>query len=320
MTYQYNSDFQLISATSVSGGTEYYNYDENGRLSKITNCYNEVTDEINYLPHGAVNDLINSAGLKQVYTYDKARKQTDLQEFDGDTLVKTFEYNYDEKYAINTNTVKADGQTYEVDKITYNMVDGVNKYDEMSESVDIMGNITKYERDGNGNVTKTINPDGTYTLANYNDKNSITAQVDEQGYAVINAYDENGTRIIKSAKSLNQLSQADINTVTAHDFNPVIYLAANESSYAITSYEYYADSYVSGIIGLVKKSTDPEGNVTEYDYYQSGVGKGLPKEVWVYGNGLSKPVNGTRYEYNAQLQVSKEISQKVMLKNMNMII
>ena len=155
-------------------------------------------------------------------------------------MVKTFEYNYDEKYAIKTNTVTADGQTYEVDKITYNMVDGENKYDEMSESVDIMGNITKYERDGNGNVTKTINPDGTYTLANYNDKNSITAQVDEQGYAVINAYDENGTRIIKSAKSLNQLSQADINTVTAQDFNPIIYLAANESSYAITSYEYYA--------------------------------------------------------------------------------
>jgi len=64
VTYQYNSNFQLISATSVSGGTEYYNYDENGRLSKVTNCYNEVTDEMNYLPHGAVNYLINSAGLK----------------------------------------------------------------------------------------------------------------------------------------------------------------------------------------------------------------------------------------------------------------
>ena len=29
-----------------------------------------------------------------------------------------------------------------------------NKYDEMSESVDIMGNTTKYERDTNGNVIK----------------------------------------------------------------------------------------------------------------------------------------------------------------------
>ena len=57
--------------------------------------------------------------------------------------------------------METDGQTYEVDKITYNMVDGKNKYDEMSESVDIMGNTTKYERDTNGNVIKTINADGT---------------------------------------------------------------------------------------------------------------------------------------------------------------
>lgn len=34
----------------------------------------------------------------------------------------------------------------------------------------------------------------------------------------------------------------------------------------------------------------------------------------MYGNGLSKPVNGTRYEYNAQLQVSKEISPEGYVK------
>ena len=211
----------MVSATSVSGGTEKYEYDGNGRLCKITNCYDEVTDQINYLSHGEVNYLINSAGLKQEYTYDKGQKQTGLKEYDGDKLVKTFKYDYDEKYAVKTNTVETDGQTYEVDKITYNMVDGKNKYDEMSESVDIMGNTTKYERDENGNVTKTINPDGTYTLANYNDKNSLIASVDEMGYATIKAYDKNGTRILKEATSLNPLSQADINTVTPKNFNPI---------------------------------------------------------------------------------------------------
>ena len=59
VTYKYNGDFQLVSATSVSGGTEKYEYDGNGRLSKITNCYDEVTDQINYLSHGEVNYLIN---------------------------------------------------------------------------------------------------------------------------------------------------------------------------------------------------------------------------------------------------------------------
>ena len=116
VTYEYNGDFQLVSATSVSGGTEYYDYDENGRLCKITNCYDEMTDQIVYNSNGSVNWLTNAAGLKQEYVYDKLEKQTGLKEFDGSKLVKTFTYNYDEKLAIKTNTVETDGQTYEVDK------------------------------------------------------------------------------------------------------------------------------------------------------------------------------------------------------------
>ena len=44
-------------------------------------------------------------------TYDKGQKQTGLKEYDGDKLVKTFKYDYDEKYAVKTNTVETDGQT-----------------------------------------------------------------------------------------------------------------------------------------------------------------------------------------------------------------
>ena len=314
VTYEYNNDFQLVSATSVSGGTETYEYDGNGRLCKITNCYDEMTDQIVYNENGSVNWLTNASGLKQVYTYDKVQKQTGLKEYDGDTLIKTFTYDYDEKYAVKTNTVETDGQTYDVDKITYNMIDDENKYDEMSESVDIMGNTTKYDRDANGNVIKTTNADGTYTLANYNDKNSVIAEVDESGNATIKAYDSNGTRLLKEASSLHPLSQTDINTVTADNFDPVKYLAANEASYAITSHEYYADSYVSGIAGLIRATTDPEGNVTEYDYYKDGYGKGLVKSKTLKdGNTV---VNTVSYEYNAQLQVSKETTSFDISKNL----
>ena len=311
VTYEYNNDFQLVSATSVSGGTETYEYDGNGRLCKITNCYDEMTDQIVYNENGSVNWLTNASGLKQVYTYDKVQKQTGLKEYDGDTLIKTFTYDYDEKYAVKTNT---DGQTYDVDKITYNMIDDENKYDEMSESVDIMGNTTKYDRDANGNVIKTTNADGTYTLANYNDKNSVIAEVDESGNATIKAYDSNGTRLLKEATSLHPLSQTDINTVTADNFDPVKYLAANEASYAITSHEYYADSYVSGIAGLIRATTDPEGNVTEYDYYKDGYGKGLVKSKTLKdGNTI---VSTVTYEYNAQLQVSKETTSYDLSQNL----
>ena len=308
VTYEYNGNAQLISATSVSGGTEKYEYDGNGRLCKITNCYNEVTDEINYNDNGSVNWLTNSAGLKQEYTYDKAFKQTGLKEYDGEKLVKTFTYDYDEKYAVKTNKVETDGQTYEVDKITYNMIDDENKYDEIKESVDIMGNKTQYERDNNGNVTKTTNPDGTFTLARYNDKNMPLVQVDESNNVVINEYDESGVNVEKKYQSLKPVSDAA--EIVKNDFN---LSTLNYTDYAMTVYTYYPASETASIAGLVRTITDPEGNVTEYTYGTSGNAKGLPiKKVIKDGNTV---VNSVEYTYNSQLQVASEKTSVDISKN-----
>lgn len=308
VTYEYNSDAQLISATSVSGGTEKYEYDDNGRLCKITNCYDEVTDTIVYNNNGSVNWLTNAAGLKQEYVYDKYAKQTGLKEYDGSKLVKTFTYNYDEKLAVKTNTVETDGKTYEVDKITYSMVDGENKYDEMSESIDIMGNTTKYERDENGNVTKTINPDGTFTLAKYNDKNMPIIQADESGNITICQYDETGVNIVKSYQSLSAVSDAS-DFVNNFSIDSVI----NEADYAMTVYTYYPASETAEIAGLIRTITDAEGHVTEYTYGTSGYAKGLPvKKVIKDGDTV---VNSVEYTYNSQLQVASEKTSIDISKN-----
>lgn len=308
VTYEYNGDFQLVSATSVSGGTEKYDYDENGRLCKITNCYDEVTDTIVYNSNSSVNWLTNAAGLKQEYVYDKLEKQTGLKEFDGSKLVKTFTYNYDEKLAIKTNTVETDGKTYEVDKITYSMVDGENKYDEMSESVDIMGNTTKYDRDANGNVTKTINPDGTFTLAKYNDKNMPIIQADESGNITICQYDETGVNVVKSYQSLSAVSDA---SAFVNDFS--IDSVINEADYAMTVYTYYPASETAEIAGLIRTITDAEGHVTEYTYGTSGYAKGLPiKKVIKEGNTV---INSVEYTYNSQLQVASEKTSVDISKN-----
>ena len=308
VTYEYNGNAQLVSATSVSGGTEKYEYDENGRLCKITNCYDEMTDQIVYNENGSVNRLTNSAGLKQVYTYDKAFKQTGLKEYDGEKLVKTFTYDYDEKYAVKTNKVETDGQTYEVDKITYNMIDDENKYDEIKESVDIMGNKTQYERDNNGNVTKTTNPDGTFTLARYNNKNMPLVQVDESNNVVINEYDESGVNILKKYQSTSPVSDAA--KIVKNDFD---LSTLNYTDYAMTVYTYYPASETASIAGLVRTITDPEGNVTEYTYGTSGNAKGLPiKKVIKDGNTV---VNSVEYTYNSQLQVASEKTSVDISKN-----
>lgn len=300
VTYEYNGDFQLVSATSVSGGTEKYEYDGKGRLCKITNCYNEMTDQIVYNDNGSVNWLTNSAGLKQEYTYDKAFKQTGLKEYDGDKLVKTFTYNYDEKYAVKTNKVETDGQTYDVDQITYSTDEnGENKYDEIAKSMDIMGNTTEYIRDANGNVIKTTNPDGTFTLARYNDKNMPLVQVDESNNVVISEYDESGVNVIKKYQSLSQV--ADAASMVSNSFN---LSTVDYTDYAMTVYTYYPASETAEIAGLIRTITDAEGHITEYTYGTSGNAKGLPiKKVIKDGNTV---VNSVEYEYNSQLQISKE--------------
>ena len=300
VTYAYNNDFQLVSATSVSGGTEKYEYDGNGRLCKITNCYNEMTDQIVYNDNGSVNYLINSAGLKQEYTYDKAFKQTGLKEYDGDRLVKTFTYDYDEKYAVKTNKVETDGQTYDVDQITYSTDEnGENKYDEIAKSMDIMGNTTEYIRDANGNVIKTTNPDGTFTLARYNDKNMPLVQVDESNNVVISEYDESGVNVIKKYQSLHTVSNAADLVKSSFNLSSLDY-----TDYAMTVYTYYPASETAEIAGLIRTITDAEGHITEYTYGTSSNAKGLPiKKVIKDGNTV---VNSVEYEYNSQLQVSKE--------------
>ena len=223
-------------------------------------------------------------------------------------MTAIFTYNYDEKYAVKTNTVETDGQTYEVDKITYNMIDGENKYDEMSESVDIMGNTTKYERDDNGNVTKTINPDGTYTLARYNDKNMPLVQVDESKNVSICEYDESGVNVIRQYQSLHAVSNADAIVQNGFDLSNLDY-----TDYAMTVYTYYPASETAEIAGLIRTITAPEGNVTEYTYGTSGYEKGLPVKKEIKDG--DTVVNSVEYEYNSQLQISKEKTSIDISKN-----
>lgn len=306
--YTYNNDALLVSAESVSGGIETYEYDGNGRLCKITNCYNEMTDQIVYNDNGSVNWLTNSAGLKQEYTYDKAFKQTGLKEYDGDRLVKTFTYDYDEKYAVKTNKVETDGQTYDVDQITYSTDEnGENKYDEIAKSMDIMGNTTEYKRDANGNVIKTTNPDGTFTLARYNEKNMPIIQADESGNVTIFEYDESNVNVKTKYQKLSPVSNVET-YVDNFDFSKF-----SEIDYAMTVYTYYPAGETGEIAGLIRTITDPVGNVTEYTYGTSGNSKGLPiKKVIKDGNTV---VYSVEYEYNSQLQISKETTSVDIANN-----
>lgn len=160
--------------------------------------------------------------------------------------------------------------------------------------------ITSGKRDENGNVTKTTNADGTFTLAKYNNKNMPIIQADESGNVTIFKYNNTGVNIEKSYQSLSAVSDAE-KFVKNFSIDSKI----KEADYAMTVYTYYPASETAEIAGLIRTITNAEGYVTEYTYGTSGYAKGLPiKKVIKDGDAV---VNSVEYEYNSQLQVSKEI-------------
>ncbi|MDE6088139.1 MAG: hypothetical protein K2G25_07105, partial [Oscillospiraceae bacterium] len=174
-----------------------------------------------------------------------------------------------------------------------------------SESVDIMGNTTSYERDANGNVTRTTNADGTYTFASYNEKNMPTVQVDENGNATVYVYDASGVNVIEQYQSLTTV---DANTVIS---DPTV---LNYDNSAVTYYSYYTDSDIKG---LVHEIIDPNGYITEYIYGEDGYSKGLPIEKIIKDG--NEVVNKVQYEYNSQLQVSRETTYVDIANNVTSV-
>lgn len=105
--------------------------------------------------------------------------------------------------------------------------------------------------------------------------------------------------MLKQYQSLHTVSNAANLVKNDFDLGSLDY-----TDYAMTVYTYYPANETGEIAGLIRTITDPEGNVTEYKYGASGYEKGLPiKKVIKDGNTV---VNSVEYEYNSQLQVSKE--------------
>ena len=148
VTYEYNGDFQLVSATNVFGGTKYYEYDENGRLCKITNCYDEMTDQIVYNTNGSVNWLTNAAGLKQEYT----ARQTEAM---GNTT--KYEYNFPNK--LTKAYAPFDGEKYSITENQYdkngNVIKTIQNVDDNKNSV------TQNQYNAMGLLEKVTLSDGT---------------------------------------------------------------------------------------------------------------------------------------------------------------
>ncbi|MDF2801268.1 MAG: repeat-associated core domain protein, partial [Anaerocolumna sp.] len=239
---------RLCKVISPGGIATYYNYNDDGYLKEIHNDNNEIIESVTYLSSKKlvrVDQVTDVYGNVMTYTYDDVNGKTIITDSNGRTKTQWFDSTYNV-----TNNIDAEGKTT---TITYTTVDGVNKFGETSSVTDRNGNITTYEYDSRGNVTKLTNPDASVRIFTYDAKNNVTSEKDESGKYTYYIYDETNTYLLKVVRPLNG-TRAYSNT-------------ADESLFAITSYSYYALGEEGAMMkGLVKKSTDPEGNITTYTY------------------------------------------------------
>jgi YD repeat-containing protein len=126
-----------------------------------------------YEPDPKVKTITDANGKIENYTYDKSEGSVTVT--DNGSPARTTATWYDKMlYPIRFKDSEG-RQTY----IEYNLDGGINRYGEVKRQTDRNGNSTYYERNSQGNVTKVVNPDGSYRKYEYNSKNDLLWEKDE---------------------------------------------------------------------------------------------------------------------------------------------
>lgn len=311
--YQYDEAGRLVSVIDPLGRVTQYQYDQKDRLIGVIDPAGQNVLGVQY------NDL------------NKVVAQTDV-------LGRTINLTYDEN---NRTLTASDGATqnrfvYDDKARMVEEIDALNKFIKYTYNIwlspetitDKRGNVTRYQYDARGNVTKTTAPDGTTVDAAYNSADLPTSITDNRypSSRVTNlTYDAKHNPIkqdvagIISESSYDQygnLSQAKgpLGQTASFQYNNFgLPTVATNSLGSQMQYEY--DSR-----GFLTKQTDPVGAITTFTH--DAVGKVLTAKddagttSYTYDNldRLTKVTlpDGTnaQYTYNTANQISKVTDAK----------
>ncbi len=315
--YEYDSNDRLIRVTDAMGGIMRYTYDTWGFLTEIQDHYEKRVAKITYNHSEGenqhkVSQAIDSLGAVVNYSYDMTNRKTTATDLNNRTTTYWFDSSM---YTIREQDPEG-RSTYTV----YHDDHGKNKYGDIKYIADRNGNLTEYEIDGRGNVTKIINPidkngnkvqysinaQGTITnVINpapsfksyvYDDRNNLREEKDEMGKYTFYVYDDNKRLLREKLQPYNDNER----------YSESLTEESKREKFAITSYQYYSDVDAMGKFhtnakGLLKSITDPEGYETVYEYDADG---NIRTEI-------NPEQKRTTYEYNRLGLKTKAISPEL---------
>ena len=225
-SYEYDGNQNLVKLTTPDGVTT-YEYDPLDRLIKTTTPDGK-SEHITYNGEGDVTSKTDKAGHKTSYVLDACGR-----------IVETID-------ALGNSTLFEYDPMGRLTKTSLHRVDAQDKADEWE--------ITLYEYDGRGLVTKETNALGAVTAYTYDGNGNLVSKKDADGYETKYTYN-----------ALDFVTQINYNggKQASYRYNKVGELVEMEDWTGTTSFEV-------DLLRRITQVTDRKGNVVEYGYDEVG--------------------------------------------------
>lgn len=340
-SYAYDACGRVVSMTDALGNSTAYTYDNMDRVLTVTDARGGVT-AYTYTDRGDIATRTDAEGYFVSYSYDGNRNCVKMTTVDGDTLytydeldrltsvttpdgkTETFTYNgegqitsstdkggHTTKYVLDANgriieSIDARGNSA---KFTYDLMgnlsstslhrvdyqDGVDEWELttyeydgrglVTRTVDALGNVTTYGYDGNENLVSRTDPDGYVTAYSYNKLDMVTKINYNGGKQVSYAYNAVGDLVEMNdwtGKTSFEVDLLDrITKTTDIKGNKVQYTYDETGNQTSMSYpDSTSVSYTYDLLGQMKTVTETDGRTTSYTY--DGMGR-LTRMVYPHG-------------------------------------
>lgn len=194
---QFEDDWRVIAHATSAGRRSTISYDLNQRVTRVQES-DGMTREHYWNEEYLVERFIDEAGNTWCYAWDENQQLTQTVAPDG--AVQQFDYDASGNLVKETNPLGGISHTLWLERQALprqfiNPQDGVYSlhYDACHGVIaeeDELGQISRYERDGFGQVTAYINPLGGISRFSWNERGQLTSAQDCSGHTTQYAYDE----------------------------------------------------------------------------------------------------------------------------------
>ncbi len=239
--------------------TNYFAYDANNRLTNSIDGRGYVTQRA-YDSRGNLTNLTDALSNVTSIVYNSLNKPISITEPGGGLTT----FAYDDKGGL-TNVVNATGGQAAFRRDAQGRVTLIT---------DCNGRSTFYDYQGGcscGKPGKIVNPDGSFTLYEYNSQGQVTRKINESGNERLSMYDDVGHRVSVRDATTNLTAfnfSGSLKTSQTDPLGRSMFYAYNSANRLVaitnalggrTQFEYDANGNRNAVI-------DPTGNITRFAY------------------------------------------------------